>query len=425
MKFVVIVFASLVAANSFSAVSIEAIRGGELRARVGAAIAAVEVTNQLPSVVTNWPVWKNFYPDSEGFLTVPGMPVTNGANFLRLRLFDLNGTNGYTNFIAAYSTLTTIAGAGGATGSGVNKWLASYENGPANNAQLSRPHIALGDDAGNIYIADKDAHGIRKVRPNGTIVTVAGTSVPGNGPDTPTVATSVALTEPNGLWVRRDGTFYILDLGNGKVRKVDTNGIATTLFAVPGGIVSGRGLWISDDETLAFVSSGTVLKRWRAGVGVDNYSTGYTDLGNIAMEHGILITDRGGNSVYTLDVGNSPPTRVRIAGTGATGTGIDGAFATNCPLSQVRGVWGLPMGGYLLATDSGSQVWYVDNAQRIHLLLNGSSANTSHSGDGAYFYNPSALQVSKVRQVTLDREGNMLITEHDAGYVRKVRFLPR
>jgi hypothetical protein len=33
--------------------------------------------------------------------------------------------------------------------------------------------------------------------------------------------------------------------------------------------------------------------------------------------------------------------------------------------------------------------------------------------------------VSKVRQVTLDREGDLLITEHDAGYVRKVRFLPR
>jgi hypothetical protein len=104
---------------------------------------------------------------------------------------------------------------------------------------------------------------------------------------------------------------------------------------------------------------------------------------------------------------------------------VDGAYATNCPLNQVRGVWFLPTGEYLLATDNGSQVWYVDLDQKIHLLVNGSSANTSHSGDGAYFYDPAGLKVSKVRQVTLDREGNMLITEHDAGYVRKIRFLPK
>jgi sugar lactone lactonase YvrE len=403
---------------------------GQLRAQdvPAPAIITVEGTNALPVTATNWPALRNYYV-VENADVMAGVGLTNAAGFLRLRVFDLTGVNGFSNFVAAHSTLTTVAGAGGATGSGVNKWLPAYENGPATSAQLSRPHIALGDDAGNIYIADKDAHGIRKVRPDGTIVTVAGTSVAGNGPDTATTATAVALNEPNGLWVRGDGTFYILDLMNAKVRKVDTNGLATTLFAVPGGIASGRGLWVSDDETLAFVASGTVLKRWTPGGGVENYSTGYADLGNISVEFslnsGLVVTDRGGHAVYALDASDTPPIKRRIAGTGVAGVGIDGAMATNCPLNQVRGVWALPTGGYLLATDNGSQLWYVDLEQRIHLLLNGSSANTSHSGDGAYFYDPSALKVSKIRQVTLDREGNMLITEHDAGYVRKVRFLPR
>jgi hypothetical protein len=426
MKFVAIGLAPIVIAPAVCGANIEITRNGEVTARNVPlnAIVSIDTTNALTSLSSNWPPWRNFYSEEGKTISIQA-PPTNPAAFFRLRVFDLNGTNGFSNFVAAYSTLTTIAGAGGATGSGVNKWLASFENGPATNAQLSRPHIALGDDAGNIYIADKDAHGIRKVRPNGTIVTVAGTSVAGNGPDTAASATSVALNQPNGLWVRGDGTFYILDLVNSKVRKVDTNGIATTLFTVAGGIVSGRGLWVSDDETLAFVSSGTVLKRWRAAVGVDDFSTGYSDLGNISVGSSFLVTDRGANVVYTLDFSDTPPLRVWVAGNGTAGAGIDGAYATNCPLNQVRGVWGLPTGGYLLATDNGSQVWYVDLDQRIHLLLNGSSANTSHSGDGAYFYNPSALQVSKVRQVTLDREGNILITEHDAGYVRKIRFLPR
>ena len=113
---------------------------------------------------------------------------------------------GFTNLVYSYSTFSTVAGAGGATGSGVNKWSPSFEGGPATSALLSRPHIAMADRAGNIYIADKDAHGIRKVRPDGTIVTVAGINSAGNGPDAATPGTQVALNEPNGLFVLSNGT---------------------------------------------------------------------------------------------------------------------------------------------------------------------------------------------------------------------------
>jgi len=385
----------------------------------GGAIVCLEGTNALPSQPTNWPALRNYFAEfKDGIAVRPGL--TNAPGFFRLRVFDLGGTNGHSNFVAAYSTLTTIAGAGGATGAGVNKWQAAFENGPATSAQLSRPHIALGDDAGNIYIADKDAHGIRKVRANGTIVTVAGTSVAGDGPDAPTTATSVALNQPNGLWVEGDGTFYILDLGNFKVRKVSTNGIANTLI-VDGGLVTGRGLWVGGGGTFAMYSSGTVLRYWTIGSGITDYVTGFSDLGNIS-QNGTYATDRGANLVYRIV---NPGVRVVVAGNGTAGAGIDGALATACPLNQVRGVWEIPSGGLLLATDNGSQVWYLDTTQHMHLLLNGSSANSSHGGDGAYFYNPGTLQISKARQVTLDREGNMLITEHDAGYVRKIRFLPK
>jgi hypothetical protein len=65
----------------------------------------------------------------------------------------------------------------------------------------------------------------------------------------------------------------------------------------------------------------------------------------------------------------------------------------------------------------------VDTAGIIHLLVHGTSANTSHAGDNTYFFNPAQARVSKIRQITLDYTGNILITEHDAGYVRKIRFL--
>ncbi|MDA8969056.1 hypothetical protein N9F48_03200, partial [Akkermansiaceae bacterium] len=56
------------------------------------------------------------------------------------------------------------------------------------------------------------------------ITTVAGTHAMGNGPDVATPATQVALTDPNGLHVLGDGTFYIFDTGNSKIRRVSPSG---------------------------------------------------------------------------------------------------------------------------------------------------------------------------------------------------------
>jgi hypothetical protein len=66
-----------------------------------------------------------------------------------------------------------------------------------------------------------------------------------------------------GLWCARDGTLFILDLVNGKVRRLDTNGMMPGhSFTVPGrkGILAGRGLWVSDEwKRLAYVAS---VVRW-------------------------------------------------------------------------------------------------------------------------------------------------------------------
>ncbi len=327
---------------------------------------------------------------------------------------------GFTNLTRSYSILSTVAGAGGATGSGVNKWSTAFEGQPATQALLSRPHIAMADRMGNIYIADKDAHGVRKVRPDGTIVTVAGVNSPGDGPNTPTPGTQVALNEPNGLFVLSNGIVHILDLQNGKIRRLDTNGWLTTVVTNGGPIASGRGLWVSEDESAIYYASGTVVRRWRAAEGLTDYSTGYSQLGNIAMDPAgrLVVTDRGAHRVYRIEAGG---TKTILAGNGSTTGGGDGSLATATGLNQVRAVCFLPSGGFLVGTDNGSQVWYVDPAGTIRLFLHGDA--TAHAGDGSWFYAPGEPRVSKIRQITLDPDGNLLIAEHDAGYIRRVRFL--
>ncbi|MEO8352377.1 MAG: hypothetical protein ABI680_11645, partial [Chthoniobacteraceae bacterium] len=96
-----------------------------------------------------------------------------------------------------YGLLTHVAGAG--FEQNFNSWLPAFENGSALTAELSNPHMAQADAAGNIYIADKESNSILKVTPAGTIHTVAGTHDAGFDGDGPALARQ--LNQPNGVFV--------------------------------------------------------------------------------------------------------------------------------------------------------------------------------------------------------------------------------
>ncbi|MSU20745.1 MAG: hypothetical protein EXS30_05055 [Pedosphaera sp.] len=365
-----------------------------------------------------WVPQKNVF--TTGSTGITQLFLRGNNAFYRLRAVDVSSTpQGFSNLCSSYSIVRTIGGKGDFGSDGFNGWDAQFEGGPATAAELSRPHFAMADDAGNIYVADKDGHAIRKLTPEGRIVTVAGINEPGDDGNIPAPGTQLRLSSPNGLWVRGDGTVYILDLDNAKIRRLNTNGVMTTLFTVNGGIETGRGLWVKDDETLAYVASGTSVKRWTPSAGVKTFANDFVNLGNLVVDPSgkLVVTDRGGNRVYRISNGGNP---TAIAGNGETSGGGDGAMALETGLHGVRGVWFLPNGGYFLATHEGSQIWYVDTAGVIHLFVDG--ARNFHTGDGEYFKAPG-LKVSEVRSVTMDKSGNIIITENDSGFIRVIDFL--
>ena len=343
----------------------------------------------------------------------------SGSSFYRLLQVDISGTpQGGTNLFQSYGLLSTMAGIGAGGVDGVNYWQATFEGGLATAAGLSRPHIAMADHEGNIFIADKDSHSILKVTLDGRIHTVAGTHVAGFNGDGPALATSLKLFQPNGLHVHGNGSFDILDTGNGKVRHVDTNGVMTTLFTVPGGIATGRGLWVKKDESEVYFCSGTELKKWTATNGVTLVKSGFKDLGNLDLDSTghVFVTDRGDNKVFRI---SNSGNRSVVAGNGTKTGGGDGFPAVQTGLWGVRGICFLPNDGYLLATHEGSQVWYVDPAGIIHLFLDGQTI--AHSGDGEWFHS-TGLKVSQPRQITIMDNGDLLITENDLGYIRRIGF---
>jgi hypothetical protein len=323
----------------------------------------------------------------------------------------------FEQFRAGFGVLEALAGAGKRSDD-ENEWNAAFEGGAATAAELSSPHNALGDADGNVFIADKDAHAIRKVTPDGIITTVAGVNLPGDDGDGPLDGRAAHLSSPNGIWVSSTGVVYILDLGNLKIRRLGTNGQLTTLFAAAT-LGGGRGLWVAEDESLAYVSASGDLLRWTPVGGVEIHATGFTDLGNLAVapDGVVFATDRGQNLVSRVDVNGAV---TAFAGNGLRGRAVEGAIGKETPLDEVRGIWRTGR-GFLLGTHHGSQVLYLDSFGSVHSLIDGTQG--AHCCDGQPLSSPEQ-KISEVRNVTLTPMGDLLVIEHDAGFVRIARHLP-
>jgi len=323
----------------------------------------------------------------------------------------------YAKFADSYGILSTVAGKGEIDNDEVG-WKSEFENGLAIEAELTRPHYAMADATGNIYIADKDAHGIRKVTPDGKIQTIAGTNNSGDNGDG--LGIECQLSSPNGLWVKSDGTVYILDLGNSKIRRLNTNGILETIVDDSEGIHLGRGIWVTINEDTIFYASLNQIKIWTIDKGIETYASGFKSLGNITQDkNGFLVaTDRTVNVVYRISKDGS--SKEIIAGNGTASGGGDGFLAKETGLNGVRGVWFLDDNSFFAATHEGSQIWYVDVVGKIHLFLNGKEGDEYHSGDGEK-YNTQGYKISEPRSVSVDYNGNVIIVENDNGFVRKIK----
>ena len=103
----------------------------------------------------------------------------------------------------------------------------SGDGGPALSAQLNNPSALAADHAGNIFVLDSGNGRIRKVSSSGVITTIAGGGnvSPGDGG----AATSAAFFYANGLTVDALGNVFIPDILYGAVRKISPNGLLTTV----------------------------------------------------------------------------------------------------------------------------------------------------------------------------------------------------
>ena len=99
-------------------------------------------------------------------------------------------------------------------------------DGVGNAASFYGPYGVAVDANGNVYVADRSNHEIRKVTPGGVVTTLAGSTTMGSADG---VGNAAAFAGPSGVEVDAAGNVYVADSGNFEIRKITPAGIVTTL----------------------------------------------------------------------------------------------------------------------------------------------------------------------------------------------------
>ena len=349
---------------------------------------------------------------------------------------------GRTAAVVLLASLAAIPAAGAAkTGDSTISTVAGSERGfagdggPAAQALLNQPRDTAVAADGTIYVADTFNNRIRRIAPDGTISTVAGTgSRKYNGDDK--AATSASLHWPHDVTLDEVGVVYIADSAHHRIRMVTIDGVITTIAGTgkPGSTGDGGPATVAriqnpksvvvHNGSLYFSSLEDKVRRINltsgvittvAGTGV----AGYSGDGGPATSASLnrpqrIVVDSVGN-MYVADTGNNVVRRIdagtgvitTVAGDGTPGSNGNGALATAAQIDHPRGI-ALGSDQLLYIADSDSHcVRRVNLDTGIIRRVAGTTAK-GFSGDGgpakeAQLYQPRGLSVTP--------DGDLLIAD--------------
>src|ERR1017187_7479737 len=352
-----------------------------------------------------------------------------------------------------------------ATIAGTGKKASSPDGAAPTSTSLLSPRNVAVDAAGNLYIAEFEAHRVRRLTPDGRLSTVAGTGVAGWSGDG-NRATAAQTNYPAGMAFDRAGALYFADSGNHVVRKLYADGtigsIGTALGANPGLAMSTpvavavdpagtlyvggpaafvvrafttTGKWLTytgigdsvndmaaDLSGNLYIADGSRLRRMDASgafvtVAGDAYMHSVGDGGPATMAELYLPSALTLDSAGNLFIADSGTERVRLvtrdgtvttlAGTGAGGAGAaDGSPAGSAALNTPMGVSMDSSGNVLVADTYNHRILLVTPARVLRAVAGTGTGGASPEGTL-----PLMAQLRGPRAVCADRAGNLYIVD--------------
>jgi uncharacterized protein (TIGR03437 family) len=313
----------------------------------------------------------------------------------------------------------------------------------ATSALLNQPMAVALDSTGNLYIADSGTQRVRQVVPAGTIRTIAGTGLAGPGSEA-VPATSSNLYAPMSVTMAPDGSLFVADTFNHRVRTIGLDGrIATFAGTGIGGIgrealppaqmqLRGpRGVCLDRAGTVYIVdtSNHRVLRVPSGGVAEtaagngapgDAGDGGPARLAQLNQPSGCTVDFTG--NLYIADTASNRIRKVTpagvistVAGTGASGFSGDEGPATAARIAGPLGV-AVDGGGTIFFSDTGNhRIRLVTTDGVIHTIAG--QGSPGFSGDGGL---ADSAQLNLPAGLALDGAGNVYFADSGNNRVRRL-----
>jgi sugar lactone lactonase YvrE len=296
-------------------------------------------------------------------------------------------------------------------------------------ATFNNPHGMVCDQSGNLFVADRNNHLIRKITPAGVVTTFAGSGIAGSSDG---IGTAASFFEPWGIAIDQTGNLYVADTKNYLIRKISPTAVVTTIagagtsgvtdgpansaqFGFPTGIAADASgnIYVSEFMThvIRKISNGNVTTF--AGTAFQSGdANGAGSNAKFDHPHSIAIGQSG--NIFVTDTWNNKIRKITPAGVVSTYAGSTAGYADGAAsVSKFDN----PLG---ICADASGDIFVGDvNNFCIRKISNGTvttfagTAGTAGAANGpllqASFNSPSSMAYHSSDKYFIGDEGNELI----------------
>lgn len=247
-----------------------------------------------------------------------------------------------------------------------------FNDGNGATAQFNNPRGVTVDNQNNIYVVDSGNNSIRKISPTGLVTTFAGKT--GTAGNVDTESGNAKFNSPESLTIDTQGNVFVADRGNHSIRKITPTGVVTTFAGGGSGFADGTGseakfsnpysldidesnnIYVADlsNQRIRKITPDAIVTTV-AGVGAIGYLDGEANAAKFNYPIDLAVDELG--NIFVSDILNHKIRRVSPEGIVSTIAGTSLGFIDGLGSeAKFRNLAGLETGkdGVLYITDRGN-----------------------------------------------------------------------